>query len=151
MSEMLLVKKSLAVGMIVFCLCIQLWAIFRPNRGRWWPFVDYPMFSSSYQKGDVFKVHELRGVPCNEPGASYQIHWTLIGFHSYSYWRALREIVNNDPASATRQAELKRAVLAVEGTRVCALQIWERSAVVTRNGCRPENPPWKLVREWRVK
>src|SRR6266404_2335437 len=150
MTHTLPVKKLLATLIIMFCLWMQLYAIAWPKGGEYWPFVDYPMFSSSHQEGDQFKVHELRAVPCHQPGAAHQVHWTAIGFHSYTYWRALREIMNDDPAGPKRRAELERAVLAAEGSHVCTLQIWERSAIVTRHGCWPRNPPWKLVRDWKV-
>jgi hypothetical protein len=145
-----IIKKVLAALVVVFCLGVQLSAIVRPNGGRWWPFVDYPMFSSSFQEGATFKVHQLRGIPCNAPHGAHTLTWSMIGFHSYSYWRALREIANNDPAAPKRRAELTRAAVTASPVPLSTLQIWERSAVVTRRGCVPRNPAWKLVGQWLI-
>jgi len=62
----LVARKAFAAFVITLCLGLQLYAIVWLSGRRWWPFVDYRMFSKSYSVGATFQELELRGRACEE-------------------------------------------------------------------------------------
>jgi len=60
----LVAKKAFAAIVITLCLGLQIYALVSLSGKRWWPFVDYRMFSQSYSEGATFRAWELRGRAC---------------------------------------------------------------------------------------
>jgi hypothetical protein len=149
-ADPVLAKKSLAAVVIVVCLALQLHAIVRPAGARIWPFLDFPMYSDAHHEGDAIRMHELRGRNCGAPPTISTIHPYSLHLLAFRYRRMLRRIA----ADHSTAAELRRSLSHLVGTSVtprpCALQVWERGVVVTRQGARPTNPQWQPVREWEI-
>jgi hypothetical protein len=144
------IKKGLAAAVALLCLAAQTYAIVRPSGARFWPFIDYPMFSRSYPEGATFRIHQLRGVPCSGPPHAATIGGSAIGYHHYRYWGALRTVAADRPNAPQVRAQLNRAVAATVVPPPCTLQVWERAITVTRAGRSPRDPQWVLVREWTL-
>jgi hypothetical protein len=147
------VKKALAGVVITVCLAAQLYAILRPSGARWWPFVDYPMYSRSYSEGATFRVRELRVRTCEEKPRVWKVWPRTIGYQSWRYLGELSSIAADHPVARTYRSVLSRLVSAHVTPRPCALQVWERAVTVTREGVDVSSvrqPRWRPLREWRV-
>lgn len=62
------------LGVLGFCAGMLLFQVYTGLVETWdgdwyWPFFDYPMYSSAHHPGDIYRYAELRSIPCdpNEP------------------------------------------------------------------------------------
>jgi hypothetical protein len=148
-----LAAKALAAVVIVVCLVTQVYVIVRPSEARLWPFLSYPMYSRSYSVGATFRLRELRARTCGERPQTWKVEPPTIGYRGFRYWGELSTIATDRPIARRYRADLSRLVSAHVAPRPCALQVWERALVLTREGVDASalrNPRWTPLREWRV-
>ena len=148
----LAVKKAFAAIVIVFCLSIQVTVILRGSEGRFWPFVDYPMFSQAAWMGTRFDMWELRARACVEPFQTWTVKPRTLGYGVWVYRDRLREIAEDRPSASQYRDDLNKIAGSGAISGACALQVWERTVRITRHGYEPAaaDPRWIARREWSV-
>jgi hypothetical protein len=146
-------KKALASLVILFCLGMQTLEILRPHRGKLWPVLDYPMYSSNAQPGAIARTRVLRAASCDSPPRVWQISEREIGHLSFRLRARLAEIALDRASADADRAALSQVVAAHVKPRPCALQVWEREVATTSDGVDPSaitHPQWTLRRAWAL-
>lgn len=146
-------KKALAGAVITVCLGAQACATVRPSGARWWPFLDYPMYSRSHSASATVRVQELRARTCGGRPQAWKVDLRAIGYQDNHDLGELRAIAADRPAARRYRSRLSRAASAHLKPRPCALQVWERTVTLTRGGIDASvlrTPRWTPLREWNV-
>lgn len=151
------VKKALAAVVICGCLSLQTFEIVRPSSvswsGRLWPFIDYPMFSRSFQPGAIARVSELRGVACGASSGVRRIAASDIGQPEFRLRGRLSTITADGDIALYQRRLLNHIVASEIVPRPCELQIWERTVTLSNNGVDPvefTQPRWTMRRAWAL-
>ena len=150
-------KKALASVVIIVCLGLQTFEIVRPPWVSWparfWPFLDYPMFSRSFQPGATARMIELRAVSCEASRGARPIAASEIGQPGFRMRDRLRTIAAEGEGAPHQRSLLSRMVAAEIVPRPCELQVWELAVTTTADGVDPaEFTPqrWRMRRAWRL-
>jgi len=149
----LTVKKLLAVMVIASCLGAQVYAAAWPSGARWWPFMNYPMYSRSYPPGRTVASYQLRALGCGAEPEARRIGARQLGYRDGHFRGELIAIARDRPKAPRHRARLSRLAGARLTPRPCALQVWGRRAALTRAGVSAaalRDMQWTLLREWRV-
>jgi hypothetical protein len=149
----LTVKKLLAAMVIASCLGAQVYAAARPSGARWWPFMDYPMYSRSYPPGRTVASYQLRALGCGAEPEARTIGARQLGYRDDHFRGELSAIARDRPNARRHRARLSRLAGTRIAPRPCALQLWGRRVALTRAGVGAaalRDLRWTLLREWRV-
>lgn len=149
----LTVKKLLAVMVIASCLGAQVYAAAWPSGARWWPFMNYPMYSRSYPPGRTVASYQLRALGCGAEPEARRIGARQLGYRDGHFRGELSAIARDRPKAPRHRARLSRLAGARLTPRPCALQVWGRRVALTRAGVSAaalRDMQWTLLREWRV-
>ena len=144
--------KAFAVACIVVVLGAQAAVVFPPGkqaRNRYWPFLNYPMYSAANHLGDSLVYLELRAVPCDMPDSTLPVPATTLHVNLGRY----RQMLNGLTRSPRREVKLdtiRRLTESGMRRNVCALELWRQVFFVERRGVRIEDRPWVRYARWKV-
>jgi hypothetical protein len=143
--------KALAAAFCAGVVGAQAFAVLRPPRaGRYWPFLNYPMYDEAHWQGEQMSQLKLLVVPCDSAQAravsSNDIHLTQFVFRDLLFRGATAP-----PRRADRAAELLRQQLRYhEPHPTCRMEIHLKSYTVGPHGLELPGPPWRLARAWTL-
>jgi hypothetical protein len=147
------VKKGFAFMVILVCLGVQTYAIIRPSGARWYPFLAYPMYSSSHPPGVTYKVQELWARTCDNRPRSWQLTSNALGYEDEHFLVGLNVTAGDRPAARSYRALLSELALSRVTPRPCVLEVRQRSIPTTRTGIKVTDlrrPQRTLLWEWRA-
>jgi hypothetical protein len=129
-------RKAVAIGVAAAVLGLQAWVIFPPGwpaNTRYWPFVDYPMYSNSHTADAVFSEYELGVREC--PGtAPFLVPADSLHMEQFVYWRLLETAAERKrgrwqpkPVHIQEARQRLSDVVRTYYPRACQLEVWERA------------------------
>ena len=147
-------RRACAIVVIISVLGVQAWTMLPPGsppQGRYWPFMDYPMYATARRVGDSLVRYDLRVDTC-EPGAepmSTSSRDLRLGQSRLPHLLAMaaRPSTDRDQRPLAAADTIRILVRRVE-PRVCAVQIWRQILVMTAAGMRDLDRPWDLIRHY---
>lgn len=142
----------------VFCggvLALQGYVVFSSMgyNNYHWPFVNYPMYSSSHRAGDTFSDVQLRVLPCDNPRDTLRLgendlHLMPGRFTGLLYGSAG---VRGTRARSEENAEvLLGRITTYQRRPVCRVQVWEKRYTIGPKGLEYPGQPWTVAREWEL-
>ena len=136
-------QMKFATAVIVLVLGLQFLAVVTRS-GKWaWPFIDYPMYSTSHQEGErVPARHVIYGITSD--GAKIELTMQAIGVNLWMHEKWARDLKNLDLA----------AVISAAAATVTALPAAAMSAAVSPVAAKPgAAPPTEPAarRPWSIK
>jgi hypothetical protein len=146
------VPKAFAVACIVLVLGAQAALIFPPGkqpRNRYWPFLNYPMYSPAKHLGDSLILPELRAVPCDIPDSSLPVPATTLHVDLGRYWQMLQGLTR-PPRREAMLDTLSRLTQSAMHGNVCALELWREVFVVDQRGVRVEDRASVKYARWEI-
>jgi hypothetical protein len=146
-------KKVMASVVIAVCLGAQTYAIVRASGSRWYPFINYPMFSHSHSAGLTYRSLELWARTCGADPQAWQVGSLTLGYEDDHFLGEPARIARDRPAAARDRARLSELAASRLTPRPCVLQVWERTIPTTREGADRAalyHPRRALLREWPV-
>jgi len=169
------IEKAICVSFVAGVLVLQLWAIFPPSRGSawYWPFTNYPMYSTAQAPGSNVLEHTVALRFMDEPTARDALSLSLgasmeddpqrivvgpehLHFHRFSHFRSLNHIAARATGRmdwgedyVAREIERLHRVL-VEHAHVSdfEIQILKKEFTVGARGLETPDPPWRLIHSW---
>lgn len=127
---------------IVMVLSLQVVAVVR-RHAMGWPFIDYPMYSSSHREGE--RVDALYSTYATlADGSEVLLAPDDVGLRDFWLFRLWVE----QPLLGGRRDELRflvDAYRAARGGTIVALRIEDYPVIVTRSGAQPAPPPRVLA------
>ena len=148
--------KLLAAVYCVGVLVAQAWVIWPTTRSRayYWPFIDYPMYSWSFDQGERISHARLMLLPCDPTGSPAEMtfqdaHLTRHEFQD----RVLRAAgARNASAEAARRARISLATLAHEHgpVAICRMEVWMQFFRIGANGLELPGSEWTPSVGWGV-
>ncbi len=162
------VRKLFAVTVSAAVLGAQLWAILPPGyratqKNRYWPFLDYPMYSNARYRGAVIVQHRLFGIPCHGEGErpvtrtdlrtapTNLVHllWTVTA--QVSADTSLKRSAFRSPlASALARDSLDAVVRLYLPGAFCRLKVKEQAVVVGESIPADLERLWVDLMEWEL-
>jgi hypothetical protein len=138
-------------------LGIQIWvSLDRAGyREYYWPFVNYPMYSRSFDPGYQIKHPRLMLQPC-DGSPPYELTFRAARLTQYEYRdRLLRAAglqahVSPDVAPRTR-IQIAALVGARAPAPVCRMEIWVRLFRIGSDGLELPGTPWRPYVGWNVR
>ena len=153
-------SKVIACCVIAFVLGVQVWIIVprQPKYRMWyWPFVNYPMFSSARYPGDGVDFWILHGVECSGKESTRELKHADLHIRTFNFFATLRnaaKIANKDPqerqVALHAQQLLSRMLNKYFPGEFCSAQVWRRSAILDYRIDTRELPEPELVTQWSV-
>ena len=149
---MLDIRKAAAAALCAVVLGGQTLAVFArtsADNSWYWPFVDYPMYSTAHDYSDVVLYYELRAQPC---GSADTVTLSFDHLMDRSSLQALLyQMSNGDTQSRTGAGGVVDHLLASRtGPAMCSAQLWEYRHFIAWEGYRGQSEPPRLVRAWDV-
>lgn len=147
--------KLLVAAYCAAVLGLEAYAVFKTTRynNRGWPFVNYPMYSTSHKAGETTTLSRLRATPCAAPATSLELGPGDLRLINQAFERLVQQAgsLRRATPQETEQARAKIAglVRTRPGPALCELQVWARSMRIGRSG--GETPtPWELKAAWKA-
>ena len=151
--------KALAAAFCASVLALQAFPIIASLRHRgsywnyYWPFVNYPMYSTTHKRGDSFSSLELRAVPCR-PGVSAVPLSSVdlrIGYGPFE--RLLKQAAGlGDAPSPTSREHAANQLRGLAATQLlipaCSVQLWRRTYKIGPRGLESPDVPWQVAADW---
>ena len=143
-------RKAFAVACVIVVLGAQARTLFPPGypaQNRYWPFLNYPMYSDAHRLGDSIVRHELRAMPCGASAATLTLPFDSLRMEPWVFWNMLdRLAVSSSPRPLLDTlARLTRSTIHQDP---CAFELWRQSLIVGRRGVKLEQTPWVKYRVW---
>ena len=140
------ITKLFAMAFCAAVIACQAYAIFSRlgYNNRYWPFVNYPMYSDSHREGGSFSSLDLRVLPCS-PGAkplsisSGELHVKWATFDRLLYQAAGLRDTNLPGTAANAGLRLRQLAATQLSMPVCVVELWRRTYTVGPRGL--ELPP----------
>jgi len=140
-------------------LSLQSYAVFSTTSyyNWYWPFVNYPMYSSSFHAGDSFLRVELRAVPCDSPRdvlrlGEDDLHLKWIHFvrlvHTSAAVRRADFDTEPQPGSESTTEPLLHFIATYVPRHVCRVQVWRQRYTIGPRGLEYPGQPWEIAQEW---
>ena len=125
------------------------------HREYYWPFVNYPMYSRSYDMGYQIRHPRLMLQPC-DGSAAYELTARTARLPQYEFRdRVLRAtgLQPNRTAEASRRTRIELAALAARRAPapVCRMEVWLQVFRIGPDGLELPGTPWKLYAGWTVR
>ena len=118
-----------------------------------WPFMDYPMYSTAYLYSDAVLYFELRGRSCDSQEAvalSFDdLHMDRSSLQLLLHLAA-DERVRSTGAGSSATGLIDHMLQSRDGSAICSAEVWEHRREVTWNGPSGTRSPPQLVRTWSV-
>lgn len=148
-------RKSYAVLIIAAILGAQFWVIV-PRKWEqfwYWPFMNYPMYSTPHYPGDQFSRYELWAGPAGKPELLRLIPSEDLHLTTFKYSALLREAIERDRpavwgADETASELLARLVAGLTPGQPVRLQIWQQTWTVGPSGLEDRDGVRELKGEW---
>lgn len=140
--------------MIGGVLAAQLYGMVRPSRGRWYPFINYPMYARSSHAGKAYRTRQLRAGSCDARTHTAIVSPPAIGYRPYPLRDRIAAIAAGGGRAAQYRDQVARAVARHVRPRPCAVSIWQRTLTLTPAGVDCEllrHPRWVLAQSWSVR
>lgn len=148
-------RKYYAAAIIAGVLGAQFWVIVprRYQQAWYWPFVNYPMYSTAHYAGEQFSERELWAGPAGEPERMRLVSNRELNLTPFKYARALRKATNRDDSIVSGSDEtasefLGRLVVERMPSQPVRLQIWEHTWTIGAGGLEDRAGVRQLKREW---
>jgi hypothetical protein len=106
------------------------------------------MYARSASEGDVVRVRELRARTCDAAPRAWAVASQTLGEQGSRFHSELSVIAADRPAARRLRARFSRVAGERLAPRPCALQVWERTVVLTASGA--DQVRWAPLREWLV-
>jgi hypothetical protein len=134
--------------LLVFVLGLQTLASFSYFGGKgWrWPFIDYPMYSQPYYKGDAVPVYALKAV-C-EDGTRRRIDASDLRFNLWEYWEGPVKAAKLGNVPALRR--FLEPFIAQCGLDVKSVELWRTPYEVGDKGIQRNADEIMNAFEWRA-
>jgi hypothetical protein len=146
--------KVLAAGFCAIVLGLQAFAAFQradADDVRYWPFLNYPMYAPSHQRGEQILKPRLFVAPCDSPTVRASRSFSDLHLPQYRFQETLLRAATGPPAVARRRAEQLRTQLSRYGSsRSCRMEIEIQSFTIGPNGLELPGSPWRLARAWTL-
>jgi len=143
---------------VIYCaaaLGLEAYAVFSTTKynNRHWPFVNYPMYSTSHKAGETTTITRLKAVPCDAPATTVELGPGDLRLINNAFERLVQQAgsLRRATPEETQQAKEKiaRLVQSRPGARLCTLQVWTRSMRVGDAGGE-EPTAWEVKAEWKA-
>jgi len=144
------VQKAVAIAVIGFALAMQAAQIFPPGmppNERFWPFVDWPMYSASFQPGARVSRESVRVVSCDGTGTSAEVTAYDMHVERFVFYTMMSAAADTGRRGEAMTDTLVHLVETKWRRPACALQIWQQTLVIGERGLASLDEPWQLVRE----
>lgn len=139
--------------MITTILGIQVWVILPAGRhaGRYWPFVEYPMYSAAHHASESVTTLDLKLTACDPgvPGAGTD----SLGIPLMRFQSLLRSAVSESASAATRDSSrtiLDAAILNGTHRRKCTAEVVSQSVPLEAFDWRSQRRPATPLLKWNV-
>jgi hypothetical protein len=145
-------QKAVAIAVICFVLTMQVAQIFPPGmppNERFWPFVDWPMYSSSFGPGMQLSRHSLRVRRC-DPGAPVtEVASNDLHVERFVFYKMLATAADTGQRGRAMADTLAYLLTKKWKDPVCVMQVWRQTLRIGKDGLDRLDVPWQLVRERR--
>jgi hypothetical protein len=148
--------KVFAAAYCVGVLAAQAWAIWptTDSHAYYWPFIDYPMYSWSFDRGERISHARMMLQPCDRTRSPAEMtfrdaHLTRHEFQD----RVLRAAgARNASANVARRARISLARLAHEHGTVptCRMEVWMQFFRIGANGLELPGSGWTPSVGWDI-
>ena len=148
--------KLFAAVYCVGVLAAQAWVIWPTTRSRayYWPFIDYPMYSWSFDQGERISHARLMLQPCDRTRSPAEMTFREAHLTRYAFRdRVLRAAgAGNASAEDARRARISLARLAHEHGSVptCRMEVWMQSFRIGARGLELPGSAWTPSVGWGV-
>lgn len=121
----------------------------------YWPFVNYPMYSRSFEMGYQIRHPRLMLQPCDS-SAAYELTARAARLTQYEFRdRVLRAVglQPNRTAEASRRTRIELAGLAARraAAPVCRIEVWLQLFRIGPDGLELPGSPWRPYAGWEVR
>ena len=147
--------KLLVIAYCAAALGLEAYAVFSTTKynNRHWPFVNYPMYSTSHKAGETTTITRLKAVPCGAPTTTVELGPGDLRMINNAFERLVQQAgsLRRATPEETQQARAKIAQLLQSrpGPSLCTVQVWARSMRVGEAGGE-EPTPWEVRAEWKA-
>jgi len=129
-------------------------AISHNSYNTWfWPFLDYPMYSTAYVYSDAVVYFELRGQSCDSQetvALSFEdLHMDRSSLQLLLHLAA-NEQLPSTAAGSSAIGLIDHVLQSRNGSAICSAEVWEHRYEVTWDGPSDRRAPPQLVRTWTV-
>ena len=152
---------------IAFCggvLAFQSYAVLSPLRqryaylNRYWPFLNYPMYSDAHRLGESLSGTAVRVVPCGPDATPVPVTSEQLRVKWVPFKRMIAQAADlppyrgrTSPAAAERATRQLRHYAATRlSIPVCAVQIWSRTYTIGRQGFEHADTSWRVAAQWAL-
>ncbi len=154
-----LALRKLAVGLLVSgVLGFQLYCVLPigPKYRNWyWPFVNFPMFSTPVEPGSLISAWELRAQPCAARSQVQVLTFRDLGVRTFNFVALLRnagKVGNPEPRDVEKARNAQSALSVLLNQRFpgrfCNAELWRKSVVLETTIDTRTQPPWERVHMW---
>lgn len=149
--------KTAAALYCAAVLAVQIWvSLDRPGyRVYYWPFVNYPMYSRSFEMGYQIRHPRLMLQPC-DGSPTYELTARAARLTQYEFRdRVLRAagLQPNRTHEASRRTRIELAAVAARSVPapVCRMEIWLQLFRIGPDGLELPGTPWRPYVGWNVR
>ena len=149
--------KTAAALYCAAVLAVQIWVSLDRSGYRvyYWPFVNYPMYSRSFEMGHQIRHPRLMLQPCDS-SAAYELTASAARLTQYEFRdRVLRAagLQPNRTAEASRRTRIELAALAARRAPapVCRMEVWLQLFRIGPDGLELPGTPWRPYVGWAVR
>jgi hypothetical protein len=149
--------KTAAALYCAAVLAIQIWVSLDRSGYRvyYWPFVNYPMYSRSFEMGYQIRHPRLMLQPCDS-SAAYELTARAARLTQYEFRdRVLRAVglQPNRTAEASRRTRIELAGLVARraAAPVCRMEVWLQLFRIGPEGLELPGSPWRPYAGWAVR
>ena len=147
--------KLLVIAYCAAALGLEAYAVFSTTKynNRHWPFVNYPMYSTSHKAGETTTITRLKALPCDAPPTTLELGPGDLRLINNAFERLVQQAgsLRRATPEETEKAKARIAQLlrSRPGPPLCTIQVWARSMRVGEAG--GEQPtPWEVKAEWQA-
>ena len=154
------IRKWIAGAFVLGVLGVQAWVIGPRSPGGWyWPFMDYPMYSTPRAPGEPYRDYRLALVRTSPEGAisdTVRVGADDLGMEYFAFYQAMESVdrpMGQTPEESEALARAARDRVARNSQTQFGLDRFEvlleaRSYVIDRGGLASTDPPWEPVESW---
>ncbi len=145
-------QKAVATAVIGTALALQgrqLWYAGQPQHDRYWPFVNWPMYSVSVRPPKQFSRQSLRVVSCPAGTEAVEVSHEAAHVETFVFYTMLRTAADSGPTGRAMADTLESLVRRKWPRPLCGIQLWQQAFRIGRQGLERTDPAWALAWERR--
>jgi hypothetical protein len=145
-------QKAVAIAVIGIVLTLQgrqLWYPGEPQHDRYWPFVNWPMYSISVHAPKQFSRQSLRVLACPAGAEVAEVTHEDAHVETFVFYQMLRAATDSGPSGEAMTDTLESLVKRKWPHPACGIQLWQQTFHIGRQGLERADVPWVLVWERR--